>query len=937
MAKRPYTKNGIAGVSGRNLNSVRNALDVSGLYPLRMNLGGTPETRLQEEIAFITGQAPSGVPTLEEVQQRKDFYDSYIGGIDYEADRKEDKDYAQLQAALALAQAGFNWAGATPQVGETGISTMGRAFGAPLAGRLGEIASTFSEQEAARKAARRADERQIKLKALQDVEEDKKAKKEAYLTQRADAIQTLRSGISILQNQELVKADGSVEYVGEVKRVATGPLFDQIKYFDAQGNELIGALRDKKDPSKGHKATTNVNFDDFGRIFTLDDGTVEVRQEPIIITTDFNPDGSVFKRTTEFTDGTPVYFAGGIKPSGIEVPNAQRIDKKTEASTGSLQAKDYNLIDKGGKPYVFPNTNTPAVVKILSSGVDQGRLAEVGTGRLVPTKIAEQYELQEITSEQPPSEKGLDDPTFEAQFQGFIGSLGSIQSSADLGKTGLRFVPTEGNYELDPTKDKFPFVRVDGKPLSQEDKERLSLSMKTQYFSGLKSIKTGESELDLNVQIGERFLNRSLDNWGLSPYQARENISEARPRETITNPEAITNSYVNASTDFQKNPVAADTLVNLPFPVNTKNLKSGTGRLVLFEDLGVNFGSDTTSPPAVGKDMTLVNRTNAIQNLDRGAIEERILAESLSNSVSPLGTALGGTKSLTDRKRVVGEALKDKREQIAEQLSTEKNREFAQELRIQLQAIALLEKINVAATLSGVQGFIRGDVEGFFIKKFGGSAINYFRDGKGKEAARQFVALKGILDQLVSRQLLEAVGEERKSNSDVSGMQKILPKLGNAEKFEAEKLRQLLTFMKNNVAHSLKEIGTYDLEDSDFQLAASLGFDLKGIKPKNDYYNPYLNMGKYAVTKQDIPAYSEEHQSALRDTAIFEFLNVARDDQKPSYEFIIVNDKGLPIRNKDTEEAETILLTKEDFKNPMYQNILDFNRAKLFKLRQAVK
>ena len=52
MPKGPYTKNGIAGVSGRNLDSVRDALGVSGLYPLRMSNGGNPLFRQRYDALY---------------------------------------------------------------------------------------------------------------------------------------------------------------------------------------------------------------------------------------------------------------------------------------------------------------------------------------------------------------------------------------------------------------------------------------------------------------------------------------------------------------------------------------------------------------------------------------------------------------------------------------------------------------------------------------------------------------------------------------------------------------------------------------------------------------------------------------------------------------------------------------------------------------------
>jgi len=166
MAQNFYRKNGIAGIPGRNLNSVRGALDVSGLYPVRRRQDGSPmqgESLSQAEMLPMT-------PTLEQLQERAGILSTYLGDSGYAAERETAQSNAKLQAYLSLAEAGFGWMGAQPGEGESPMSVMGRAFAAPLAGRMSTLAGTFAEQDAARRDAQRAEERAVKLQALEDLQ-----------------------------------------------------------------------------------------------------------------------------------------------------------------------------------------------------------------------------------------------------------------------------------------------------------------------------------------------------------------------------------------------------------------------------------------------------------------------------------------------------------------------------------------------------------------------------------------------------------------------------------------------------------------------------------------------------------------------------------------------------------------------------------------------
>ena len=258
MPNNANRRRGIAGIPGRNLNSVRGSLDISGLYPVRRahgspHYGEGAEAQIQDYIDFQAGTRPSITPTLEELQAQEGIFKTYLGDSGYEQERETSQKNAKLQAALALAQAGFGLMGAQPGEGESPMSVMGRAFGAPLAERMGAISGTFAERDAARRAAQRAEERQIKLQAFQDVTSRKQAEATRYTEDRESAYAAIQSGTSFLENQQ-TKIDGVWTDVGQIRRVMTGPFKNIPEYYNATtGAKITTPIRDFIAPEKAPK------------------------------------------------------------------------------------------------------------------------------------------------------------------------------------------------------------------------------------------------------------------------------------------------------------------------------------------------------------------------------------------------------------------------------------------------------------------------------------------------------------------------------------------------------------------------------------------------------------------------------------------------------------------------------------------------------------
>ena len=80
-------------------------------------------------------------PDMSAVRTREAELKKYLGQTNYAKQLEEAQNLGKLQLGLALAQRGFAAAGATPQRGESTVSTLSRELLSPLAGDAGAVAT----------------------------------------------------------------------------------------------------------------------------------------------------------------------------------------------------------------------------------------------------------------------------------------------------------------------------------------------------------------------------------------------------------------------------------------------------------------------------------------------------------------------------------------------------------------------------------------------------------------------------------------------------------------------------------------------------------------------------------------------------------------------------------------------------------------------------
>ena len=829
----------------------------------------------------------SFAPDMDAARAREADYSAYLGQTDYDKQLQDAQDMTRLQLGLALASRGFASMGAQPRKGEMAISTLGRELLAPLGADAMTVAQQLYQQKKDISQAKRQEDRQLKLAALQAVTAEEAAA-------RSLATELMPQGVSnkLLAEPYWVIKKGEGDRWEFVTGEGGGNV--QVRLQEAGGEPYNVNTLALRTPLPGEMIVTTADLGNYGLSKDETGGYQTSKTEQILITPALQ---ELIKTHYDIT-----------------IPD-DLLGKETTMES---------YLPKGGEDHL-PKYNVLNIAgNILDTRFDQNNKA------IPPQALADAITLWE----DPKATRvaTIDSQEAKQNFAGFMAGLGGMQRNMGLGQTGLRFVAANRNFELDPDAELFPFVRVDGAPLTRQEKINLATDLRTGHLRLTDRIKAGETRADLDEEYAQEILGRyrSITDWGLTPVDRAAGVEI--PREQITQPAAITALYKASAPRFQTDPVAADTIQDLPLPVGN-TLRTGVARVVLYNELGVNFGEGTTSPPSYtgqADTITLEERQRQVAASNRSDIQTRLLAEQLSKGTS-LSTVL--TPALTDTRdeqlRAVATALDRKQEDLSKILADGSNREFIQDLAVQLNAIKTIDRVGVIANRSGVQGFIFGPLESALFKNFGLEPGAWFRDEGGQEAARELIAQMPILDELVSRQLLEIVREARKSNADLRGMQKVIPRLGQSEDYNAEKLRQLRKFLVGNVQAQLESIGTYDPPDALLVQAAGLGFDLKGIKGQNNYYNPYLADSNYPVTNQRVPRYSREAQQEIRNQGILNYVARGLPGQAIQYELLTVDAKGLPIWDTGAKKYRTGLYDAAALALPANQKIVDFNVNRL--------
>mgnify|MGYP003633773696 FL=1 len=918
------------------VNPLAQAQGIAGVLKQQGVFAPTPLTR---EAILKQREMVSGLPGL--------------GPVDYSAENKEATDFAKLQFALSLMGRGFSAMGATPQPGEGALGTLGRTLVAPVASDISAIAGPLMKQRQAQRAAERANEARLSQAAL-TMQQQVGTRQDAARDQRLALARSLADREYVpTKGLQRTKPGGKTEdFVGFFyKDKLTGlPVYAT---YGADGKEerVPGEqLSEYRKPATALKATGAsvesrvIQFPVRGKDGNItgwkDVNVNQVRQiipqiggggPRIQYGAEVTPIGTTIPMTVLGPDNKPRNVVEGVDFLGTDKANYDKpvVDKlylRDDLAPNQLAEARLALgknVDPGEglQKWTFRHQVNPQLSEYWYDV--KGRSVE-----LTP-ELASRW----LTTEKPPADKvptkpwGLDDPDFKANFAGYLAGLGGLQDRLSIGadKVGVKFVP--GNYDpekgLDPADPKFPFVRVDGGAFTPAEKKKFADRLTAGYFNVFDQIRAGESRVDLNKAFTERFFYQTAQQLGLTKASAG----------TLPNPAAVrteagaTAFYKRAPSLFAQQNNAGIVLDGMPWPVGDRNFGSGVAKLKVFAATGVPFGPGTTAPPPVADVMEGADQVRA---LDRGNIQQRILAERIAKGTSLAGKlSQSATPWRDDQIKVVGKALADRNTAMKKTQADPASLQAAQVFTAALDAVARLDRMDASAKISGAQGFIKGPAVGLGLQFTGKNFLSWFQTAQEDEATRDFVAGLPVLRELFARELVKAAEGKgaRISNQDLKGAQKTLATLNENKDYSAAKMQELRRYLVNSIKFSASQLGNFTVPDATLEQAAELGIDLKAVTGQNGYYSPYLNNGKYAVSKDQVPEFSKKYQDSLRTQGLFEY--VSDRGRIPRYRLINVakdsNNVFQPVKKRDGSFS-TFTASKADLNNPKLKDAVDFNR-----------
>ena len=372
---------------------------------------------------FKTPPRPNvlGTPAgLEALEAEKSGLASFLGKTDYAAQNKEATDLARLQMAMSLMGRGFAAMGAAPQPGESPIGALGRTLIAPVAGDITTIAGPLMKQRAAAKLAEQAEERQIKLSALQSVRsrQDQQHAAEVAATNQARALALkMNQGKTTLSNDYTVNGE-NIPVI--VKYNWDGTLEG---FYDTDNEKLDRkALKIwRKTPAAIKPFVATIN-DAYVKKVGTDGETVWVSAPAAIRVA--SPDGltSVARNETTILDFTPgtgnaVILKPGSKKSIYEPSKSEEVFA-TARLTSLLGLPDKDKGRKITRNTYTPKGDAPAGTRAFSTFTiggatyDPRRMVDDIDGKTVRTynaddqtvsKRGDVYNLSELTTRTDPA------------------------------------------------------------------------------------------------------------------------------------------------------------------------------------------------------------------------------------------------------------------------------------------------------------------------------------------------------------------------------------------------------------------------------------------------------------------------------------------------------------------------------------------------------
>ena len=787
-----------------------------------------------------------GFPTAPALEAERSGISSFLGKTDYAAQNKEATDLARLQMAMSLMGRGFAAMGAAPQPGESPIGALGRTLVAPVAGDITTITGPLMKQRAAAKLAEQAEERQIKLSALQSVQSRQalehaaevaatnQARQLALMSAKKTATVSVKLTVGGKRQPVTIETDnlGNVTYKdvnGEVipgnklgvytEPTVTAPKIGLDPYVVVRRGPKDGLSLVKEE---GGNAAVQVRQGNVGAVPTI---TNIKTQLPYTLL----PSQEIMK-LSEYTKG-----AG----TGGKAANAGFMQNTT--------TKEYQHVTRRGP-------GEPAFFSLSGDPVSDTK-AWVWVGSTLPSAATSETDAQR----QAQSRRGL-----------LLDSLAGIQVKKEFGDTSAWNSKAAFYFDAGAhLKEEFAFRYVPpGTDINDRSRDVTITNPRIKKLINNKLSHVSDTILKANfgdsgaeVQRGRlqdaARMMLSLPASTVFGQAAIESIGTNSANETIGYTPTTAASSTAAVLENAKTAMATlgnadnrytplpEVLGPLPDPESEKASRTTWGRLKVASNLFP--GPFTyTGEGAPGTD-----------DYDEGLVQQRLDVEAGLRSA-----VLNPQASATDHRAVlqkVATANAEKRETSQSELSESGNELLATRLAFR---DALLAFKNAAAE-TNVAGFISGTLAGTAARLV--PSFAEFIAGPGAEHWARLQAASERMSSGHSRRVGREFGDIRISNYDATDYKKLLPSIKNGEAFNSILINDALKRTKVELTQLMENGGNVGWTRGQLQKAAEAGVDFSALRTKMDWHgHGYYGKNRYSASRQYAPTLTDEQRNSSR-------------------------------------------------------------------------
>lgn len=786
--------------------------------------------KLQSYIDTVNqlGKAPSqGITSLDmaKVGQRQRDLSKFLGQTDYSKQLQEAQDLGKLQLALALAQQGFAAAGATPKRGEAPISTISRELFSPLAGTAGAVATQMMQQRRAIENARAQEERQLKLSALQQIQQEDALRKNLALKLMTDP--TKKTDKSPFEKVLYVV---SKDKDGEM--VHAGPDGQPVQVRQERGSE--GVLRDPINvrtkaarPLKpGEMVVSFANLSDKlkGKVTTP-------------------------KSTPSATLGTIDYrlvYEKGNKKGQYYTDDAGRIPIFGSVSKAGDDLEIGAIVERGGEGVAFT----------LEKLKNQGLRLEKVTPDSGPTETDAQRKTEANRSFLFNSMARVQRQQLAGEFTPYSArsALWWDQAAFINGEFPFRFIPS-GTPTDRILQDSVKITNPEVQSFIENKVNSLAeVGLKQNFFDKSDRVKSVLAENAvkeiLSLTPETLFGSKEIPQLGTLPDGTEVGYSPTTSAfSPVVQDQAIKGAFQELKTNPDAN--AFETFEPVAEPDNKAAFNKPGGRVKTAVTLFPQAFGDPQKPLTPSYDADLVQRRKDIEAV-------------LPNVKLLLNT------SPEDRRQIIIEAVNKKTEARNKLQNSNAATEARDLFRTRLEfRDALLNFKNAAAEAGNVQGFITGPL----VAGLSRIGLADFIAGDGAEAWARLTAASDRFQEGQSRRVGREFGDNRISNYDAEAYKKLVARISAGASFNKILIEEGLNRVTRELTGLMAIGGKVGWTENELMRAAESGVDFSNLKTMEDWHGyGFYGKDRFSVTRQQAPSLSQDQrnsittQGSLKDT-----------------------------------------------------------------------